>query len=148
MFVVIVHFKFLLILNNDVNDICIVYAIPEKKYTVDWILLGLYTGHWIKTWECTHPKRVRCQLICKGIYILSFGKIRLCTETICGVPFGVRLIRILMRFIINLKRISNIPVGKPVNRIINVSGDKLQYTVFKRLENGEYIYNIGRIHGI
>ena len=53
-----------------------------------------------------------------------------------------------MRFIINLKRISNIPVGKPVNRIINVSGDKLQYTVFKRLENGEYIYNIGRIHGI
>ena len=113
-----------------------------KKYTVDWILLGLYTGHWIKTWECTHPKRVRCQLIRKGTYILSFGKIRLCTETICGVPFGVRLIRILMRFIINLKRISNIPVGKPVNRIINVSGDKLQYTVFKRLENGEYIYNI------
>ena len=48
----------------------------------------------------------------------------------------------------DLKRISNIPVGKPVNRIINVSGDKLQYTVFKRLENGEYIYNIGRIHGI
>ena len=32
--------------------------------------------------------------------------------------------------------------------IINVSGDKLQYIVFKRLENGEYIYNIGRIHGI
>ena len=31
MFVVIVHFKFLLILNNDVNDICIVYAIPEKS---------------------------------------------------------------------------------------------------------------------
>ena len=28
----------------------------------------------------------------------------------------------------DLKRISNIPVGKPVNRIINVSGDKLQYT--------------------
>ncbi len=27
-------------------------------------------------------------------------------------------------------------------------GDKLQYTVFKRLENGEYIYNIGRIYGI
>ena len=48
----------------------------------------------------------------------------------------------------DLKRIGNIPVGKPVNRIINVSGDKLQYTVFKRLENGEYIYNIGRIHGI
>lgn len=48
----------------------------------------------------------------------------------------------------DLKRISNIPVGKPVNRIINVSGDKLQYTVFKRLENGEYIYNIGRIYGI
>ena len=24
-------FKFLLILNNDVNDICIVYAIPEKS---------------------------------------------------------------------------------------------------------------------
>ena len=48
----------------------------------------------------------------------------------------------------DLKRISNIPVDKPVNRIINVSGDKLQYTVFKRLENGEYIYNIGRIHGI
>ena len=47
-----------------------------------------------------------------------------------------------------LKRISNFPVGKPVNRIINVSGDKLQYTVFKRLENGEYIYNIGQIHGI
>ena len=47
-----------------------------------------------------------------------------------------------------LKRISNFPVGKPVNRIINVSGDKLQYTVFKRLENGEYIYNIGRIYGI
>lgn len=38
----------------------------------------------------------------------------------------------------DLKRISNIPVDKPVNRIINVSGDKLQYTVFKRLENGEY----------
>ena len=48
----------------------------------------------------------------------------------------------------DLKRIGNIPVGKPVNRIINVSGDKLQYTVFKRLENGKYIYNIGRIHGI
>ncbi len=31
MFVGIVHFKFLLILNNDVNDICIVYAIPEKS---------------------------------------------------------------------------------------------------------------------
>ena len=31
MFVVIVHFKFLLILNDDVNDICIVYAIPEKS---------------------------------------------------------------------------------------------------------------------
>ena len=48
----------------------------------------------------------------------------------------------------DLKRISNVPVGKPVNRIINVSDGKLQYTVFKRLENGEYIYNIGRIHGI
>ena len=48
----------------------------------------------------------------------------------------------------DLKRISNVPVGKPVNRIINVSGGKLQYTVFKRLENGEYIYNIGWIHGI
>ena len=48
----------------------------------------------------------------------------------------------------DLKRIGNIPVDKPVNRIINVSGDKLQYTVFKRLENGKYIYNIGRIHGI
>ena len=32
MFVVIAH---LLILNNDVNDICIVYTSPEKKYTVD-----------------------------------------------------------------------------------------------------------------
>ena len=33
MFVGIVHFKFLLILNNDVNDICIVYAIPEKVHS-------------------------------------------------------------------------------------------------------------------
>lgn len=31
MFVVIAHFKFLPILNNDVNDICIVYTSPEKS---------------------------------------------------------------------------------------------------------------------
>ena len=31
MVVVIVHLKFLLILNDDVNDIWIVYAIPEKS---------------------------------------------------------------------------------------------------------------------
>ncbi len=48
----------------------------------------------------------------------------------------------------DLKRISNIPVDKPVNRIIKVSGNQLQYTVYKRLENGEYIYNVDRIHGI
>ena len=143
MFVVIVHFKFLFILNNDVNDICIVYAIPEKstqliEYYWDCIpVIGLRP-------ESVHTRNgLGANSYAKAhIFFFSFGKIRLCTETICGVPFGVRLIRILMRFIINLKRISNIPVGKPVNRIINVSGDKLQYTVFKRLENGEYIYNI------
>ena len=143
MFVVIVHSKFLFILNNDVNDICIVYAIPEKstqliEYYWDCIpVIGLRP-------ESVHTRNgLGANSYAKvHIFFFSFGKIRLCTETICGVPFGVRLIRILMRFIINLKRISNIPVGKPVNRIINVSGDKLQYTVFKRLENGEYIYNI------
>ena len=95
MFVVIVHFKFLLILNNDVNDICIVYAIPEKSTQ----LIEYY-------WDCIpviglRPESVHTR---NGLGANSYAKvhyslvwqIRLCTETICGVPFGVRLIRILM----------------------------------------------------
>ena len=47
----------------------------------------------------------------------------------------------------DLKSLDDIPVGKAINRGIDVSGSRVQYTVFKRLKNGKYIYNIGRIHG-
>ena len=96
MFVVIAH---LLILNNDVNDICIVYTSPEKSTQ----LIEYY-------WDCIpviglRPENVHTRnglganLICKGTYIFSFGKIRLCTETICGVPFGVLILYPLLRFL-------------------------------------------------
>lgn len=40
---------------------------------------------------------------------------------------------------------SQVVVGKPFNQIIEIGGQKIQYTAFK-LPNG--VFNIGRIHGI
>ncbi len=40
---------------------------------------------------------------------------------------------------------SQVVAGKPFNQIIEVSGQKIQYTIFK-LNNGTF--NIGRIHGV
>jgi hypothetical protein len=43
------------------------------------------------------------------------------------------------------KAFSNIQAGKPFNKVIEVAGQKIQYTAFK-LANGKI--NIGRIHGV
>jgi hypothetical protein len=40
---------------------------------------------------------------------------------------------------------SQIATGKPFNQIIEVAGQRIQYTAFK-LKNGTI--NIGRIHGV
>jgi len=40
---------------------------------------------------------------------------------------------------------SQVVAGKPFNQIINIGGQRIQYTAFK-LPNGTF--NIGRIHGI
>lgn len=40
---------------------------------------------------------------------------------------------------------SQVVAGKPFNQIINIGGQRIQYTVFK-LPNGTF--NIGRIHGV
>ena len=41
--------------------------------------------------------------------------------------------------------ISQVPAGRPLNRVIEVGGQRIQYTAFKR-EGG--VVNIGRIHGV
>ncbi len=44
--------------------------------------------------------------------------------------------------------LKDIPIGTHLNRIINVNGVKLQYTIYGRSVGGNQIYNVGRIHGI
>lgn len=46
----------------------------------------------------------------------------------------------------DLRTLDDIPNLTPVNRTINVSGRRIQYTVYKRYQNGRNIYNIGRVH--
>lgn len=40
---------------------------------------------------------------------------------------------------------SQVPVGKPLNQIIEIGGKRIQYTAFK-ISDGTF--NIGRIHGV
>ena len=44
--------------------------------------------------------------------------------------------------------LKDIPIGTHLNRIINVNGVKLQYTIYGRSVDGNLIYNVGRIHGV
>jgi RHS repeat-associated protein len=47
----------------------------------------------------------------------------------------------------DLRNIRDVPMGRTTNRLVNVSGKRLQYTIYKRVVNNKSIYNIGRIHG-
>ena len=46
----------------------------------------------------------------------------------------------------DMSTLDDIPSLTSVNRFIYVSGRRIQYTVYKRYQNGREIYNVGRIH--
>ena len=46
----------------------------------------------------------------------------------------------------DVRTLYDTPLGDHLNRVVKISGKRIQYTIYKRQQGDNFIYNIGRIH--